>query len=418
MYQGSEHLAEYLNYAGYNAAAVNVMAGGLLPAKFLHTPRHPDIAPIGPGSDLPTADGLELMLRVFDRAGLALMPTLEFNGPLPELESLRQRVDPHTGGIELVDGNGLTWLEAHRDDPIVAPHYNLLDDRVQRAMLDVVREVLQRYGQHPSFNSLALRLSDRGYGLVPGLEWGLDDSTIARFERETGVRLAASGSDRFARRQQLLTSEYVDVWRNWRAARITHFYGQLGELVATSGANHRLLMLTEDLLASEEAAVKVRPNVVARPRLDRAMLDMGIDWKTLGKMPQVVVLPTRYVESMVPLVDRALDLSINDGFASLDMPSPAAMFYHRPQQLNFASFDGMTPFAAHSKLRTQSAAHGAAMRKPYVAAFVESDPTLVIDGGEARAAWTGRRCAELSFYLKIAPHRRGRERPPGTECHG
>ena len=84
-----------------------------MPAKLLHTARHADIGPIDVDADLPTADGLELMLRLFDRTGLALVPTLEFTMPLPELESLRQRVDAHTGGIELVGPGGLTWLEAH-----------------------------------------------------------------------------------------------------------------------------------------------------------------------------------------------------------------------------------------------------------------------------------------------------------------
>jgi hypothetical protein len=85
---------------------------------------------------------------------------------------------------------------------------------------------------------------------------------------------------------------------------------------------------------------------------------------------------------MVPLVDRAVDLSINDAFAGAEKTSAAALLYHRPQPHTFASFDALSPFASHAQLLTQSAAHGAATRHPYVAVLVESDPAIVIDGGE------------------------------------
>jgi hypothetical protein len=384
LYDGAAHLAEYLNYAGYNAAAINITAAGgqLLPATRLHTQRHADISPIDVDADLPTADGLELMMRLFDRAGLALVPTIEFTMPLPELETLRQRVDSHTGGIELVGPNGMTWLEAHPEEQGVATHYNLLDERVQQAMLEVVGEIMQHYGRHPSFDALGVQLSARGYGVLPDLDWGLDDTTIARFERDMQLQLPADGADRFALRQQLLTGEYAEQWRAWRAERVTNFYRRLAELIASSGGKRRLVLTTEDLLATSTTATRVRPNVVAKPRLDRAMLDMGVDWQALGNLPGTVVMPTRYVESMVPLVDRALDLSINEGFLAVEHATPAALFYHRPQRNNFTSFDALAPYAAHAQLLAQSAAHGGATRKPYALSLAESDPILVLDGGE------------------------------------
>ena len=187
-----------------------------------------------------------------------------------------------------------------------------------------------------------MQLSGRGYGVLPDLEWGLDDTTIARFEHDMGVQLPVDGPDRFALRQQLLTGEYADQWRDWRAARVTEFYQRLAQLVAASGG--RTETGADDRRPAGEfdrGRAKLRPNVVAKPRLDRTMLDMGIDWQALGNTPGIVVLPTRYVESMVPLVDRALDLSINEGFLTVEKPSPAALFYHRPQRQSFPSFDAL-----------------------------------------------------------------------------
>lgn len=383
-YEGASRLAEYLNYAGYNAAAINVMAGGVtvFPKALLKTAPQRDIRPIGVEADLPDADGLELMLRVFDRCGLALVPSLEFDVPLPELETLRRQSGPQSAGIELVGPGGHTWLEAHSTEHGLTPHYNLLDDRVQRAMLEAVRQLVARYGRHRSFASLAVQLSGRGYAMLPGLEWGLDDATIEHFERDTGIRLPNDGPDRFAARQRLLTGEHADAWRAWRAARVTQFYEQMAALVATAGMQRRLLLTTENLLAGTDLAARLRPNVLAKPRLERLMLDAGVDWRALNQSPHVMVLPTQYVESMVPLVDRVVDLAVNDAFAGIENPPSATLFYHRPLRQTFASFDALGPFASHTRMVTQSAAHGAATRRPYVESLVESDPAIVLDGGE------------------------------------
>ena len=128
------------------------------------------------------------------------------------------------------------------------------------------------------------------------------------------------------------------------------------------------------------------------------MLDIGIDWQALNQSPNIMVLPTRYVESMVPLVDRVVDLAVNDAFAAAENPPSAALFYHRPQRQSFASFDALGPFASHAQLVTQSAADGAATRQPYVAALVGSDPTHRARRRRVRAAWTGRRGAQVANH--------------------
>jgi hypothetical protein len=87
--EGSLRLADYLHYAGYNAAAVSVLADGsnVYPSKhWLPTPLYDTGRTVNGSADLPSADGLELLLRVFDREGLALVPTLQLAMPLPELD--------------------------------------------------------------------------------------------------------------------------------------------------------------------------------------------------------------------------------------------------------------------------------------------------------------------------------------------
>jgi len=73
-----------------------------------------------------------------------------------------------------------------------------------------VRELAAAYGEHPSFAGLALQLSPDGYAQLPGPEWGLDDATIARFERDTKVRLPGEGPQRFAQRAAALSYETAE----------------------------------------------------------------------------------------------------------------------------------------------------------------------------------------------------------------
>ena len=185
--EGAERLADYLQYAGYNAAVLNVLADGssIYPSqRLLPTPLH-DTGRTATGAiDLPEADQLEMLLRAFDREGLALVPTLQLAPPLPELELLRRSSDPQTSGIEWIDGNGRTWLAANGTQRGLAPYYNLLDKRVQQAVLNVVDELTERYGHHAALAGLAVQLSADGYGQLPGLEWGFDDATVAAFERD------------------------------------------------------------------------------------------------------------------------------------------------------------------------------------------------------------------------------------------
>ena len=86
-------------------------------------------------------------------------------------------------------------------------------------MLGVLRELAERYAQHPSFAGLAVRLSADGYAQLPGPDWGLDDATIAQFERDAKLRVPGDGPQRFAERSAFLAQEpHRRAWLEWRAA--------------------------------------------------------------------------------------------------------------------------------------------------------------------------------------------------------
>lgn len=88
-YEGSQRLVAYLAH-GYNGAIVTVAAdgGALYPSALLQaTPRYDDGVFFHSGQDPLRKDVLELLLRMFDREGLRLVPTLQLSTPLVGLEA-------------------------------------------------------------------------------------------------------------------------------------------------------------------------------------------------------------------------------------------------------------------------------------------------------------------------------------------
>ncbi|MEO7403674.1 MAG: hypothetical protein ABIU95_08405, partial [Burkholderiales bacterium] len=388
-YEAATRLAEYVRYGGYNSAVVSVMAdgGSIFPQQqMLFTPRYNARRAL----DRPyESDSLELMLSVFDREHLVFVPAIEFTTPIPQLEELRRANDPQVQGLELVGGDGRTWLEANGSRNGLAPYYNLLEPHVQQVMLDVVSDLVKRYGKHPAFGGMAIQLSSDGYAQLPGLEWGLDDATVERFQLATGLQLNATGPNRFAVRLAALMGPNADAWRSWRAAQVADFYRRLAAIVADK-SDHRLVLTTEKLFDHPQAALQIRPNLMKENRVASAMLEMGLDRTMLGNLPGIKSCPTRYVEPMAPLPERATDLELNEAYAHGQQPvnlnaHGAVVLYHRPLHSRVASlakYGSSLKLADEMRLTGQPLASGAAAREPYLQALVERDPTMLIDGGD------------------------------------
>jgi hypothetical protein len=376
-YESATRLADYLKFGGYNSAIVSIDSNGM--------PHSSAGSPLD-------VDGTELMLRVFDREGISLLPALDFSAPLPSLELQRRQSDAKTSGLEWVGRDGKTWLDTNGTRRGLAPYYNLLDPRVQQAILEVVGDTIKRYGRHPAFAGLAIQLSSAGYAQLPPTEWGLDDATFTRFARDKGIQPADNGPERFEARYKLIIGPQAAAWRSWRAKQVSEFYAQLATLIRGNG-DRRLVLTTESVFADPLLAENMRPNLnghSAEARAVSSLADVGIDREYLEHVPGVVLCPTRYVEPMASLPDRATDLELNEAFALWRQPSTpsqsrAAVLYHRPVRQRLSSFEiAGRPWrvAGEMQLVCQSLPEGFAVRRPYVEALAEHDPAMIIDGGE------------------------------------
>ena len=245
-YLGAQRLIEYLNHVGYNGLMLTVVADGssLYPSQRISpTPRHDTGIFFASGQDPVRKDVLELLLRLFDREGLALIPTVQFAAPLAELEEWRHETDEVPAGLEWIGSDGSTSTARALFRRGLGPYYNPLNRRVQEAMLGVVGELAERYGTHPSLRGIGVQLGAESYAQLPGAEGSYDDDTIAAFTAETRLEVPGSGATRFQTRAQFLSEASArSKWLAWRAEVLSDLYRRMSQSVAAAHGGAKLYL--------------------------------------------------------------------------------------------------------------------------------------------------------------------------------
>jgi hypothetical protein len=390
-YEGGTRLIEYLRHAGYNGLMLGVVADGstIYPSALLSpTPRYDTGAFFTTAQDPVRKDVLEMLLRMFDREGLQLIPSVEFAAPIPELEAIRRAGGPEAQGIEWISADGTDWCASMPAQRGLAPYYNLLHPRVQQAMLGVLREMTVRYAQHPSFAGLSIRLSTDGYAQLAGPEWGMDDATIARFEHDTKQDVPGQGPQRFAERSAYLAREPQHrAWLDWRAAQLGAFYRRVYEELTSIRPGSRLYLAGAGMLGGPELESELRPALPQRTTMATAMLRVGVDARYFqDEQQRIVLLRPERVISRASLAARAADLEIShmvdyDRYFQ-NSPTTGSLFFHQPHEVRIESFDQKSPFKpSYTWLVSQAAPSDAQNRRRFVHSLATLDAQVMIDGG-------------------------------------
>jgi hypothetical protein len=221
-------VTEYLRCEQHSALMLAVLADGatIYPSRLIEPSLVHDNGRLARSGQDPTPkDILELVLRLFDRANLALVAEFQFDSQLPALERLLDSQAASSGDVLLVDGTGASAGGTHL--------YNVLSPRVQRAVLDVVQELLERYKGHPALAGVAFELHPDSFLQLPGIEWGYDLETLRRFEHDTQTRLPPREGDEWRSEAfRYLTTTARREWLRFRCAEVARFHKKLADLVA------------------------------------------------------------------------------------------------------------------------------------------------------------------------------------------
>ena len=340
--------AERLKSQQVTGLAVDVYAGG---ASLWQS----DLTAGGPrwegGAGDPSFDEenrLALLCRVSEQAGMGLVPTLRFDGIHPLIESLLGQDDCKPGLLCL----GRDGQVRDASETLVGRHYNILDPRVQAAVLDVVAELVERLRGSGVIDGIALELSAKGWLHLPGVAWGLDDTTFMRFVQETGqgkTVLHDSGPNRFVTRAAAVEGELRSAWLAWRAEQIAMLHQGVARIVAAE-ADWNYYIMPTTLMFTGSVAERLRPVVAGQPHDQAVLYELGLDPASLTRPKNAVFVAPRLHTATEDDIDAATIATVNQSASMSAWERRASrrglVLLEQPKQVDISAVIPHGPFDA------------------------------------------------------------------------
>ena len=401
--------AERLKSQQVTGLAVDVYAGG---ASLWQS----DLTAGGPrwegGAGDPSFDEenrLALLCRVSEQAGMGLVPTLRFDGIHPRIESLLGQ-DDCKPGLLCVGRDGEVRDTA---ETLVGRHYNILDPRVQAAVLDVVTELVERLRGSGVVDGIALELSAKGWLHLPGVAWGLDDTTFLRFVQETGqgkTVLHDSGPNRFVTRAAAVEGELRSAWLAWRAEQIAMLHQGVARIVAAE-ANWNYYIMPTTLMFTGSVAERLKPVVAGQPHDQAVLYELGLDPAALTRPKNAVFVAPRLHTATEDGIGAATIATVNQSTSMSAWERRASrrglVLIEQPKQVDISAVIPHGPFDA-SEFSVPSVMHavsgGPKRQESLLLGLATADAEVVFDQSlrwaELTISDTAIRQAFLSFPVR------------------
>jgi hypothetical protein len=381
----SQRLAAYTQWAGYNAATLTVAAQGgcIYPSRVLEpSPKFDSGVFLSDGSDPEIKDLVELVCREFDRRGLRLVVAVDLEGALPELARWEHST-PVDASLFQVDAAGNSWRGQDRRDQARSVRYNPLDSRVQVAIENVVKEIVQRYGQHRCFAGVQLTLSNRSHLTFAGDRWGYDAASLSRFERAVGSRLPEDAAQRAKLLQGALRSTYL----NHRANELSLYFRRLGEVIGNANPEAQLILNPARMFAAPPDADSFQDVEQVLRHGSEFLLACGLQPQETDAASHVLWLRPDNDALLRSPVARSWHVQVGSDEsldAALAVTAAGSTFQQVPHGYQLPDFDAVSPFGS-DKTRAWLFPHasyaGPAARRQLLHRLQAADPLLVAHGG-------------------------------------
>ena len=387
-YEGGRRMIRHLKQNGYTGVVLTCFSEGstLYPSPLLQpTPKHDRGVFFASGQDALRKDVLEMLFRLCDREGIQLVPALEFSTPLPSLEKRRLQSAEAMAGVDLVDEDDMLWVNRNGSDRGRAPYYNPVNETVQEAMLAVVREIAARYGKHRSFGGISITMTPAGYSQLPDADWGNDVHTLKQFQAEADAEVKAMRVG--ALRTATQNGPLRNAWLEWRARRLTDFYGRMARELRQIQPAASLYLASGRLTNSKPVQRAFRPALPRQINVGQAMKELGLDAEQLDKQTGVIFLRPKLQSWNPTLTQSGSEIEFNSSQEVEDYFKSSVAgthFLHDPYRARLPSFDAMSPFGSENTLLSlvaQISVVGHAYRRPLVEAMAAQDSRVIFSGG-------------------------------------
>ena len=391
--QAAERLAEVLRFQGENALLLAVAADGsaIYPSSLLEPSALYDSGELtAEGQDPRRKDILELLFRICDRSGLVLVPELQFQSPLPELERMLRENGAGAEGLLLKDSSGRTFAGTSKMG--ATARYNVLDPRVQQAIRNVVHELTERYRHHPSFRGVALELNRQGCLQLPGLEWGCDSATLGRFLH--GAELPIPSDNAMDGHPQLkLPTDVIakarPQWMAWRCREIARFHRVLATDIASAKPGS-VAYLSGKRIVDNEAGEGPSRSIRTVAATRELLHECGLDFSLYSEKDPIVMLHPAGSPAVGASAQRLSIERVGYTIPSLETIARARhghVVHRAPQRIELRGAPrplGPDPVAI---LNPSMVVPGASLRQTYTSALASADAVAVFEGTHDFSVW-------------------------------
>ena len=229
-----ERLLDYMDYTGQNVISYSVLR---------YTWDHLDDGPVNVvEGGMRTTGWLALLLDMMEKRGQQFIANVHlFSVPPPQAGASPEQIETRKrNGHFLVDRNGL--MAGRRAEQGFGN--NPVHPAVRARFMELIGEIVRRFGKHPAFRGIDLWCDRRSPFLFPSLDVGYGDVTVAQFERDTGCKVPRGKNSlgRFDARYRYLTGPKRAQWLAWRARKTTELIQEIDAVLRRTRPDLKLYL--------------------------------------------------------------------------------------------------------------------------------------------------------------------------------
>ena len=169
---------------------------------------------------------------------------------------------------------------------------NPVHPAVRKRFIELVGEVIRRFGKHSAFKGIDLWLHTPC--IFRSLKHGYGDYTVKLFESETGISVPTGkvSAKRFSERYKFLTGTKREEWLAWRAKKTTELITKIDDMLRKAGKDKRLYLSMMGWW--QTGIIKHKIGLLEDFSLAKfAYETYSIDLPSLKKLQTVTVVPVR-----------------------------------------------------------------------------------------------------------------------------
>ncbi|MDA3926973.1 MAG: LamG domain-containing protein [Kiritimatiellae bacterium] len=233
----ADRLITYMHYSGQDLF--------MYPSVWYHGPMYPSKSQESTMARPHPKNFIGYLLLRFEAENIGYIPTINLHS-LPSLAHFKWQSDMLFTGEAAKSALSVGW----NGGPNLAgwhgtrPNYNIQHPEVRGAVLTMVDEMLELYGDSPAFKGICFHLTKHCILWHGNLDGGYNDYSIEAFQKETGLAIPVTNDDpmRVSKRFRWIMANAREDWIDWRCRSLRSFYGEVAEHLAAKRPDLRLVL--------------------------------------------------------------------------------------------------------------------------------------------------------------------------------